>query len=65
MVLRFVYCRGDETSEYIVDDRGQHELWEQIQKMSDEEKKKYIQNFERKRRKTAVTGACQTFAFLK
>lgn len=37
-------------SEYIVDDRGQHELWEQIQKMSDEEKKKYIQNFERKRR---------------
>ena len=46
----FVYCRGDEMSEYIVDDRGQHELWEEIQKMSDEEKKKYIQNFERKRR---------------
>ena len=33
-------------SEYIVDDRGQHELWEEIQKMTDAEREVYIRQFE-------------------
>lgn len=32
--------------DYIADDRGQHELWEEIQSMTEKEREDYIQNFE-------------------
>ena len=37
-------------SEYIVDDRGQHELWEEIQRMTEAEREEYIRNFEEKKK---------------
>lgn len=33
-------------SEYIINDQGQHELWEEIQKMSQDEREEYIKKFE-------------------
>ena len=51
MVLSSENCRGDIMGEYIVDDRGQHELWEEIQNMTEEEKEKYIQEFEKTKHK--------------
>jgi hypothetical protein len=34
--------------EYIVDDRGMHELWEEIQNMTDAEKEALIREYEEK-----------------
>ena len=39
-------------SEYIVDDRGLHELWEEIQKMTDAEREECIRQFEEKKKNT-------------
>lgn len=36
--------------EYIVDDRGQHELWEEIQNMTDAEREECIRQFEERKR---------------
>lgn len=36
--------------EYIVDDRGQHELWEEIQSMTAEEREEYIKKFEERKK---------------
>lgn len=38
-------------SEYIADDRGQHELWEEIQNMTDAEREEYIRKFEESKQK--------------
>lgn len=32
-----------------IDDSGQHELWEEIQRMTDAERQEYIQKHEKKR----------------
>lgn len=36
-------------SEYVADDRGQHELWEKIQSMTDEEREMRVREFEKKK----------------
>lgn len=36
--------------EYIVDDRGQHELWAEIQNMTDDEREEYIRRYEEKKK---------------
>lgn len=36
-----------------IDDSGQHELWEEIQKMTDSERQDYIREHEKKKQKNA------------
>lgn len=48
------YKGGEVMDNYIADDRNMHEMWEEIQQMTDEEREQAIRDHEKKKCKEHV-----------